>query len=352
MKKGIWFTHGFSNLHNALSDIRSADTAQAYALICSHRNRNFVGLQAADVALTEPTTRDSAFIDAVLDRVAEHNVRAIFPTNTQRTFNQFKLRFQQRGCAVATVADSQILDAIDDKAALYRCVAGRASVAIPDYQVFSTQAEFFEAHQAVRQRHAVACIKPNKGVYGSGFRILKDGSSSLKDLLNETPEIGIDSFSQLLAAADKTSMMVMQFLEGEERSVDCLAYQGKLIGGVVRRKLLDKYAGQVIEDNPVLMRQVAELTSELGLNGMFNVQFKDSDGVHFLLEINPRLSGGSFYATAAGLNIPYLAAQVFTGAVSPDDVHFELKAGVQLGSTSVPVLNRATPAPLIQKGDA
>jgi predicted ATP-grasp superfamily ATP-dependent carboligase len=135
------------------------------------------------------------------------------------------------------------------------------------------------------------------------------------------------------------TVMLMQFLEGAERSVDCLAYHGQLIGGVIRKKSPVPGSAQVIENNPGLMRQVGELVRLLGLNGMFNVQFRDSGTRQYLLEINTRLSGRSFYATLAGFNIPYLAAELFSGRKAADELIFEIKTGGRIGnvSTGVPM---------------
>ena len=61
----------------------------------------------------------------------------------------------------------------------------------------------------------------------------------------------------------------------------------------------------------------ARLTRRLRLDGVFNVQFRDGDGVPYLLEINPRMSGGLLYACLSGLCFPYWAVRLALGA-APD----------------------------------
>jgi predicted ATP-grasp superfamily ATP-dependent carboligase len=102
----------------------------------------------------------------------------------------------------------------------------------------------------------------------------------------------------------------------------------------VRRKSNSGVAAQVIEDHPDIMNQVRALTRLLKLNGMFNVQFKDSCGKPFLLEINTRLSGRSYYATLAGLNLPFLAAELFSGQKTVAELDFTQETGFGIGNVS------------------
>ena len=72
-------------------------------------------------------------------------------------------------------------------------------------------------------------------------------------------------------------MMLMPFLPGPERSVDCLGHDGELVRCVVRRKTkIEGY--QYLENNPGLVEVVRRLTKHFRLTGLFNIQFRDSGG--------------------------------------------------------------------------
>lgn len=335
-KKGIWFPMGFSNLFHALSDIRRADTAGAYSLVCSHPSPQFVGLAAADVALTEPLS-ESAFLAFAVETIRVHSIRVVVPSRRQELFNRHPDLWRQLGVTVLTVASTRNLRRIDQKAALYHYLKPKDIVAIPAFATFKSTAEFDTTYAALKARHETVCIKPAYGVYGSGFRILKDSPDRLADLLSESLYLSVAGLRARLDLDAGATMLVMQYLEGAERSVDCLADKGQLLAGIIRRKHSAKIAGQVIEDNPAMMEQVRALTACLGLNGLFNVQFKDHGGVPYLLEINARMSGRSYYATVAGCNLPYLACERFASGRSLEELQYTVQHGICIGNVTAPV---------------
>jgi biotin carboxylase len=332
---GIWFNQGYSNLHQALRDLRAADTGGRYSLICSHPSAEFVGLQAADIPLVEPAfANDGQRLAFVRKTVLAHNVKVIIPSRKQAFMNKHAAFLADLGARVATVASSSTLRRIDNKGRLYAFLQDKGVVAVPAFACVKTKTEFNAAHRALARTQPKLCVKPTVGVYGSGFRVLKNSPDTLADLLNESLSMSVRGLRARLGSGTFPELMVMQYLEGDERSVDCLAYGGELVGGVVRRKSNSGVAAQVIEDHPDIMNQVRALTRLLKLNGMFNVQFKDSCGKPFLLEINTRLSGRSYYATLAGLNLPFLAAELFSGQKTVAELDFTQETGFGIGNVS------------------
>ncbi|MEO8407429.1 MAG: ATP-grasp domain-containing protein, partial [Oxalobacteraceae bacterium] len=76
-----------------------------------------------------------------------------------------------------------------------------------------------------------------------------------------------------------------------------------------------------------------------GLNGIFNVQFREGQNGLGLLEINPRMSGGIAMACVAGPNLPYLALRGFDRGF--DGVQIPaIRAGIRVAE-----LARATELP-------
>lgn len=345
MSYSIWFTAGYSNLYHAQNDIRNADTQSDFTLVCSHPHREFVGFAAADVALHEPNAHGAAYLAYVRKVIRDHRISVLLPSRKQGLLHRHAAQLADLGCNVVTVSDPATLKLINDKAALYQHLAGAGIVAIPEFHTASNFAEFDAARNTLASRYETVCFKPVTGVYGSGFRILKNGRDRIEDLLNESPRLSVMDIARRAGTRQFPTLLLMQFLEGAERSVDCLAQNGQLIGGVIRRKSPVAGAAQVIEDNPGLMAQVKALTQHLQLNGMFNVQFRDSGGVHYLLEINTRLSGRSYYATLAGFNIPFLAAQLFSGQKTADELEFQIQTGLRIGNVNSPVILSDAPGP-------
>lgn len=345
MTTKVWFTAGYSNLYHAQNDIRRADSGSEFTLICSHTHRDFVGFAAADIVLHEPAAHGAAYLAYVRKVIKDHGVQVMLPSRKQGLLHTHAKSLAELGCQVVTVANPAMLSLINDKAALYRHLAPSGIVAIPEFYTASSFDEFESGYQTLARHHETVCFKPVTGVYGLGFRILKQSKDRIEDLLNESPRLSVADVARRAAGRQFPTLLLMQFLEGAERSVDCLAQNGNLIGGVIRRKSPVAGAAQVIEDNPALMAQVRALTTHLKLNGMFNVQFRDSGGTHYLLEINTRLSGRSYYATLAGFNIPYLAAQLFSGQKTAAELEFHIQTGLRIGNVNSPVILETTPGP-------
>lgn len=327
--------HGFSNLYHAINDVRAGEGAQIFSVLCSHKNTNFIGFNVADFCEIEPV-KDDDFLIFCQEMIKKYEISVIFATHRLTLLGENKHIFERLGIALITCADPKMIDIINDKTKLYDLLANQTIVNIPGYVKFSDRSGFDVAYQSLSQRYSELCMKPIQGIYGEGFYRLQvsetgldptqtdiDIKNDLKKLLGRSTFIRVARFRSYLPESDFYPMMMMQYLEGSERSVDCIAVNGKLIAGIIRKKPLFN-GPQLIEHNDNIMKQVEYLTTRFNLHGMFNVQFKDAanpddsnaEMIHYLLEINPRLSGGSHYATLAGLNIPYLAACIFSGIVN------------------------------------
>ena len=127
----------------------------------------------------------------------------------------------------------------------------------------------------------------------------------------------------------------MAYLEGREYSVDCVGDHGRLVTAVSRKKGTEQGAAQRIDMRAEIIEATTQLCAAHGLNGNFNVQFREAGGVPRLLEINPRMSGGIGMACAAGPNLPYIALCGFADGF--DDVEVPpVRNGARVTELSVP----------------
>lgn len=333
----IWFMKGYSNLYHAINDIKQGDVEGNFKVLCSHTNPAFVGFESADYVETEPSVSDQKFLEFCEKMIIKYDVKVIFAANKQVLINKNKKLFEKYDVNIATVASSRMIPTINNKAKLYKLLDGNGIINIPEYAVFNNQKEFDVQYKKLKKDNKPLCMKPTHGVYGLGFYVLKEKSNDLHSFLNQTQTVSVRKFKSTIANKKIHQMILMQFLEGSERSVDCVAVNGVLVDGVIRKKNPGNVP-QLIEENPQLMEQVKWLVKKLKLNGMFNVQFRDSQGKHYLLEINPRLSGRSFYATVAGFNIPYVASLLFSGKKQINELVYEKKTNFYINAVNSPVI--------------
>lgn len=335
----IWLNKNLSGVFNAIEAIRAADTAGAFHIFCTHTNPDAPALRVGDGAEVEPRgLSEAAYLDYCLDFARRHRVGLFVPGKGLAAIVRARGRFEAAGVRLLAAADADTLPLLENKAALYRAL-GPDLVRLPEYAVVNDLAGFDAACARLQARHAAVCFKPAVAMFGEGFHILTPGRSGLERLLRGgVLRIDVAEARRHLGAARTfPDLMVMQYLPGVERSVDCLARRGELIRCVVRRKPDRDGGAQLLEENPEIVEAVRRLTARLGLDALCNVQFRDADGVPHLLEINPRMSGGLHFACLSGVAFPYWAVRLALGTARPEDVPVP-RTGVRVGQVSQAIL--------------
>ncbi|MDQ2821323.1 MAG: ATP-grasp domain-containing protein [Pseudomonadota bacterium] len=310
----VWFNRTFSSVYTAIKLIREADTAGRFHLIHSNHNPHSPAGRVAHQFFVEPTgLDDAAYIDWCLAFCIEHAIAIFFPGKGATLLALEHERFAAIGTRICSVASHANLTMIHDKARFYsETVLDGAPVA--EFAPFETLAEFDAAHAGLRARHPVLCVKPSNSVFGLGFAVLDEQRSSAALLIEGVEyHTGLQDFRRGLGELGTVrTMLLMEYLDGHEYSVDCVADNGRLIAAVARKKPRQAGRGQLIDMREDILAATAELARIYGLSGMFNAQFRESgetvgSNALRLLEINPRMSGGIGMACVAGPILPWIA---------------------------------------------
>lgn len=328
----VWFNRTFSSVHSVIGLIRAADPAGRFHVIYSNANPHTVAAQAAHQFRQEPSGMAAAdYLDWCLDFCREQRVDIFVPGKEAAAIGAARARFEAQGTRVLGVAPREALELLHDKAAFYAGVALPLAPP-PECIEFTDVAGFDAAYARLRARHATLCVKPSRSVYGLGFSVLDETRSSTQLLLAGVAyHIGLDDFRRGLAQMDGCrSMLLMEYLDGHEYSVDCAGDHGRLVCAVARRKPLLAGHGQLIDARRDIVDACATLAESYGLNGIFNIQFRERDDKLRLLEINPRPSGGIGMACLAGPNLPDIALRGFADGyhtVTPPPIRDGLRVG-------------------------
>lgn len=331
----LWLNKNQSSTYNAIESIRSAHADSPLRIVCSHTADDFPASAIADAFETEPRgVVGQAYVEYCLEFCRRHSVDLFIPGKELRPIVRERQRFADAGVRILAAADGDTLKLLDSKARLYQSLEP-GLVRIPDFHVVKHVDAFDRACADLRTHHPVICFKPAVSTFGLGFHILTDRGNDLDRLLSGDPILisFADARRRLGQVKQFRDLIVMQYLVGPERSVDCLAHEGELVTCVVRRKPQQSGGAQVIEANPEILELTRRLTTRLKLNGVFNVQFRDSDGLPFLLEINPRMSGGLHYACRSGVEIPYWAVRLALGTATPAQVP-QPRTGIKVGQVT------------------
>jgi carbamoylphosphate synthase large subunit len=304
----VWFNRTFSSVYAAIKLIRDADLERRFFLIYSNPTAHVAAAGAADAFHHEPTGLSTeAYIDWCVDFCREHKVDIFVPGKASTALAGQHARFTAIGVRVMSTASPAALELIHDKARFY-AEADVPEAPVAEFRTFEDLAAFDAAWAELRPRHDKLCVKPSHSVFGLGFSILEEHKSSAALLIAGVQyHIGFDDFRRGLAEMGSCrTMLLMEYLDGHEFSVDCVGNDGELVAAVVRKKP-HSGPGQTIDQRSDILDATAALTRAHGLNGLFNVQFREGGGKLRLLEINPRMSGGIGMACVAGPNLPYIA---------------------------------------------
>ncbi len=140
-------------------------------------------------------------------------------------------------------------------------------------------------------------------------------------LMNEKPNnifIGFDEFLSICKGANTfPELIIMEYLPGEEYSVDVLADNGRFISAIPRSrdhiKMGISFVGTAVRDKEIIDYS-ERIVEGLKLNGNIGLQFKrDNNGIPKIIESNPRVQGTIVLCTAAGENMVYEAVKLSLG---------------------------------------
>jgi biotin carboxylase len=164
------------------------------------------------------------------------------------------------------------------------------------------------------------CFKPDLDFGGNGFRVLDDRADTFAEI-TEPPSVRISSATaeRLLGSVESfPPLVVSEYLEGDEISVDCLsAPNGELMTALPRRKSGSPWTRELVDDAGAIgiARQMVE---GFGLRYLSNVQVRYRDAASrrepVLLEVNTRAASGLYQSClAGGVNLPDAALRMALG---------------------------------------
>ena len=334
--KRVWFNKTFSSVGSAFRLIREADKGREYEIMCTSTNARAPAFMYADKTAVEPIgLLGESYVSWCLDFCKKSKVDIFIPGKEASIISANKERFEAVGVRVMSVGSQETLHLLHDKAKFYEEVD--CKLAPPaQFRAVETVEEFDAAYQELKEDHGKLCIKPSVSVYGLGFSFIDENRSSAQILMEGVAyHVCKNDLRSGLAAMGKfRPMLVMEFLGGDEFSVDCVGDNGKLIAAVCRRKSSKAGHGQTIDMREDIMKSVRELAKTYSLSGNFNVQFREGENGLGLLEINPRMSGGIAMACLAGPNLPYIALAGFDKGFDTLEIP-EVNNGIHVGEVAI-----------------
>ncbi|MFZ0576337.1 MAG: ATP-grasp domain-containing protein [Psychrobacillus psychrotolerans] len=334
MVLNIWFNRWFSTVSHYMELIRHNPDQQEFIIHGTHPNSDTVYFNYCDVFSTEPDIEGEDYIQFCLDYCIQNQIHIFVPRKENVLISRHLEKFEDIGVSVLVCPDGDLMAMVDNKAAMYQSLQnqekeGNFIVTIPSYQIVNNAQEFKEAYEQLSKVNTKLCIKPVIGEGASGFRIIDNDADTIPFIFNtaSSQKISYETALRILQTQEHfPDLMVLEYLDGYEYSIDCLAdADGTLLTAIPRKKGNGRI--REIEYNKDLIEIAEKMAIQYKIPYVFNIQVKYKDGIPKLLEINPRMSGGLHISCLADINFPYYAIKLLLGnQLEPLYPKFGLKA--------------------------
>lgn len=235
-----------------------------------------VGGYMSDASYVVPRSDSDEYWDVVFDIIKQEGVDLILPTGDSdiRHFSQHRGILESMGVSVF-MSDYDTILTCQDKMRFYKSCVSEFDEYLP-----KTTTNGYDLELPI-------LAKPKSGSGSRGIHLCK--SKRELDLITD------DSY------------IFQEYLPGEEYTVDVLCDMDTNVLSVVPRKRVQVKAGISTKGEIVRDSHITELctriSKHLNIKGPICIQLKgDSDGKLKFIEINPRLGGGTYFTTLAGVN--------------------------------------------------
>ncbi|MBN2826294.1 MAG: ATP-grasp domain-containing protein [Campylobacterales bacterium] len=302
----IWFGRGVSNHAQLLPWIRSHEASQNWQLLVSHYDRNAACLDEADEYwLEDKELYGDAYVDYALQSCLNHQVSVFIPGREFIALSKRVKEFKAMGVKILLSASTQTLTTIENKNEFYSQIA-HSPLPGPAFREFGSLKELDESYEAMKGSFGRLCVKPAVGIFAAGFRVIVEKIDAFENFFEPHPfRIELEQLRSILAHRESfATMLLMEFLEGDEYSVDCFGSQSQELYMTPRCK---RHGHQLLAAPQEVLDGVRWLAQHFDMKGLFNVQLKYQKGIVRTIEINPRMSGGIAMTRYAGFNFPVAA---------------------------------------------
>lgn len=253
------------------------------------------------------------YIDFCLTFCKEHNIDIFVPRRYLVEVVKHRALFEEVGVKIFSHDDADIIVMLDDKQKTYEYFKQIDTEIIPEICIAHSFEEFCASYEKLQAIYERVCYKLVIDEGARSFRVIDNSIDTIKGVLEKPgSKVTYGTAKQILSRYDfENPMLLMPYLSGVEISVDCLATpSGNLI--IPRYKTNKRYSEVIFGEE--IMQKCNHIMDFLKVKMPMNIQFKINDGKLYLLEINPRMSGGlQLSCKATGINLPSIAMNQLLG---------------------------------------
>lgn len=312
----VWFNRWFSTAYHLITLMR-AGAPDGTVFVGSSPNPHMLYRLVCDEWEEEPALPPGEEYAAFALRFCrEHAIDVFFPRHALTELARHRDAFRAQGTILATGA-AEMMALLDDKAAAYEFFAARMPALVPPYRVAHSYEEFVAAYEELRPLCARVCYKLTQDEGARTFRVIDDRIAEAGAVWSKPgTKLTWEMAQKIMRGYDfSVPFLLMPYLDGREISADCLQTAAGPI--VIPRFKTDHRYSEVCFDADI-MALCKEVMQHLQIDVPINIQLRSDGTRYFLLEVNPRMSGGlQLSCLAAGINVPAIALSRLVGTELP-----------------------------------
>jgi carbamoyl-phosphate synthase large subunit len=261
-----------------------------------------------------PAPGDDEYVKILLDVCLLENIQLVIPWSDDEVevISREASVFEENGIALLCSPYDSIRSTID-KGLLLKELQ-KTDIPVPDFEFADSPEEVENAAIKLGYPEKPVVVKPRRSSCAKGFWILEP-EIDLKQFY-PSQKLSLKAFTVLLHEAhDKgqniPEYIVMQYLQGDDYSVDALANNGEPLYIVPRRRIKAvEGISQISEvvDNEEVQAVVASIIKTFSLHLNVNIQLRyphDLSSSPLVYEVNPRISGSIVANDGAGVKLFY-----------------------------------------------
>jgi carbamoyl-phosphate synthase large subunit len=257
-------------------------------IISSDTNPISAGFYLSDAHEVLPEVENQSYTTRLFEIISKHNIGILMPSSGYDIYNfsRNKGNLLDRG-AVAVVSDEDVMEICRDKMETF---------------TFLSQ-KFASPYTTVDPNKIIEFPLIAKPRFGKGSKGV----------------VKIDNDDDLKYVQSKNDNLIFQeYLPGTEYTIDVLSdLEGEPIIAVPRIRLQTKAGiytiGKIVKDDSI-SETCKSIAKYLKIIGPCCIQMKETkDGILKVVEVNPRLGGGTIFTALAGANFPSMILDMVNG---------------------------------------
>jgi carbamoyl-phosphate synthase large subunit len=270
-----------------------------------------------------PSGSSPNYISEITKIIKREQPDIVFPESSNEVIPlaEAKRELEALGTKVVVSSPEALLVATN-KYLMYETLREKTQLPLPNYSSVTTYDEFVSTIYDLGYPKNPVVFKPHIGKGSRGVRILDPNANRLSQLLDQKPISKFMSLDELreifqnIETPNFPQLVVMEYLEGMEKTTDSIALNGRELVTTVKTVERARWGvivnGELVQDED-LINQTRAILKAIPLSYCVNIQFIAGK----LIEINPRVSS---FIYQDDFIPPYLAIKLALGEIDEEQV--------------------------------